>query len=453
MNKIEEWIKKYDKPLTHEQIVGVIYNAFCIIIFLFPITPEIIGFGIYSLKNTFFNAITIVTSITLLILNRKEFKLNLYDKILSVYLLLVVLSSIFTKYGVIEAILGTNGRGEGLITIFSYIATFVIFTKGYKYITKTVKVALIGALIVSIYAIIQANAPIDIKFPFQTVRKEGIATGTMKNQNMLSSYICMFLPAACYYYINAKKHWSLIAVSLLFMALVYSVTLGGYITFISMYVAGVFVSILFSKNRKNTLIRIGIATIVTLGIFFLLEYDPENKHENIYLSQLEDSKEEVVNLAQGSDKFGTGRMETWRRTISVIKNNILLGTGPDSLYPEFRDGNYAVNGDNDVLNKFVVDKAHSEPLHIAATIGLPAAIIYLLFASILSLRLLIVVVKNISQKGINDSQTLFMAVILVSILSYLMQSMINISVVQVAPVFWAILGIGARITLENQTNK
>ena len=46
-----------------------------------------------------------------------------------------------------------------------------------------------------------------------------------------------------------------------------------------------------------------------------------------------------------------------------------------------------------------------------------------------------------------------MAVVLVSILSYLMQSMINISVVQVAPAFWAIAGIGAGITLEEKYNK
>ena len=140
IREIDRFIDKYNKPLTHEQIIAVIYNAFCMIIFLLPIIPEIIGVGLYSLKNTLFNLTTVIVSITLIVLNirkTRKLKLNIYDILLIIYLMLVTLSTIFAKYGVVDAILGLNGRGEGLVTIFSYAATFLIFLRGYKYMAAS----------------------------------------------------------------------------------------------------------------------------------------------------------------------------------------------------------------------------------------------------------------------------------------------------------------------------
>ena len=52
MENFKELLENYDKPLTKEQLEKIIYNIFCVAIFLAPIIPEVIGFGIYSLRNT-----------------------------------------------------------------------------------------------------------------------------------------------------------------------------------------------------------------------------------------------------------------------------------------------------------------------------------------------------------------------------------------------------------------
>ena len=42
-----------------KQLEKIIYSIFCLIIFTTPVIPELIGFGIYSLKETIFNISTI----------------------------------------------------------------------------------------------------------------------------------------------------------------------------------------------------------------------------------------------------------------------------------------------------------------------------------------------------------------------------------------------------------
>lgn len=446
MEEIKELIDKYSKPLSREDITKIIYKLYCVVILLLPVIPEIIGVGVYSVKATVFNFFTILTFLLLMIINIKSLKPNMYDGILLVYLILVILSTIFTKFGVLNCVLGTNGRGEGLITIFSYAMTFYIFTKGYKYMGNVLKSALVGAIIVSIYSIIQANVPLDIELPYWHKRMEGVANGTMGNQNFLSSYICIFLPAMFFNYISTGKKRNIPVILLLFTALVYSITLGGYITFVAMSLFSVVISMIYSKNKKKTLLNILIIAILISLVYAVITYDGGEKYTN----EIAQTKEEVTKLVEKDDDFGSGRMACWRKTLHVIKNNTLFGTGPDSLADELDNDIYITNGDKDILNYVIIDKAHSEPLHIAATTGVISAIVYLVFVIAVVLRLIINCLRKVKENGFEKPNTIATIIILISVLSYLMQSMINVSVVQVAPVFWAILGIAAGITLEKK---
>lgn len=445
MENLKDLLENYDKPLTKEQLEKIIFNIFCIAIFLTPIIPEVIGFGIYSLRNTIFIFITTMVTISLLVINWKNIKikkLNIYDKLLIVYAILILLSTIFTKYGFVECIFGTNGRGEGLITLFSYLISFVIFSRGYDKMKKVSKIAIIAAVIVCGYSFIQANHPSGMKILFASNTNNGIATGTMGNQNFLSSYICIFLPMSCFYFINVKEKIktiiSLVITIMLFITQIYAVTLGGYITFGIMSVVIIIYSLCFSKNKKQTILRSCILTIALFAIFILINYEGEEK----YIKEISVSKQEVVNLVEKKDSFGSGRLAIWKETIEVIQDNIMLGVGPDSLRK--------VNIKNDYLKDSNVDKAHSEPLQIAVTTGVPSAIIYIVVVGIIGIRLLIITIKKSIKMGIKNPSTIYITMTLICFASYLMQSIINISVVQVAPLFWAILGTAAGI-LEDET--
>lgn len=455
MEEIEKLIEKYNKPLDKESLKKALYNIFCIMILILPILPETIGLGIYSLRNTIFNGITIVATLTLGIIGirEKNKSVTIYEILLSIYFVLIVVSAATSKYGFWNCFLGANGRGEGILTNFSYFMTFVIILKGYKYLNRySLLVGIIAATVVSGYGIIQANVPLDVKLPFGSSDVLGVAEGTMKNQNFLSSYICLFLPTICFSYITKnikRKNIDLLYISILFAALVFAKTLGGYLTFVVMYLAVSIFAILYSKNKSNTLRAIAIVTIIIVCIFSLITFTKDKSYAN----ELAQTKTEVTKLVTKDKSFGTSRMEIWKKTLMAINSNKLFGVGPDSLKLEFLLDKYKTNGEQDMLNHYVVDKAHSEPLHIAVTTGIPSMLIYLIFVGYLVIKLGLKVLKDIKANGINENN-IFNTMVIISILSYLMQSAINISVVQVAPTFWLVLGLGAGIekSIENAKN-
>ena len=256
-----------NKSVDLKNVEKIIYRTFFIIIFSLPLIPEITHFGIYSLKYMLFNFFTIATLLVFLFisflkiydrnnqksildsLKKSDIKLNLLDIFIFTYFILVIFSSVLTKFGFINTFLGNNGRGEGVLTIFCYIATFYLFKNGVKYIGNMWKFAIFNVIIVSLYSIIQANFPQGFGEPFSPVHLTNVATGTMKNQNFLSSYVCIFLPTFMYIFIVSKKKLILIPTAMLFSTLIFSKTLGGYLTVICMFFIIVLSTLIFYKPR------------------------------------------------------------------------------------------------------------------------------------------------------------------------------------------------------------
>ena len=84
------------------------------------------------------------------------------------------------------------------------------------------------------------------------------------------------------------------------------------------------------------------------------------------------------------------------------------------------------------LTGHTVDKAHNEFLHIAAVSGFPGLILYLIF-------LVLIFKKNTREiKRFNTKSAIALA-----ILAYAIQSLFNISVIAVFPLFWVLLGLFA----------
>ena len=432
----------------------IILNTFAILLFLLPVIPEKGTYALESRKWIMFNSLTIITSVILLItlVIEKKFKLNVWDGLLIIYLTTVSISMLLTKFGVWEAFTGSNGRGEGVLTIASYIITFIIFSKGYKYVKWTLKIAIVGAIIVSIYSVLQVMLPADIIFPEGLNRRAHYATGTMRNQNFLSSYICLFLPMMVFKYINKGRLINLFTTIMLFLALIFSVTLGGYLTFALMFIVILISSLIFNKNKWKVLQK----SLLIVSIFIILFAGVDNIKGGKYSKELlnEKSKESTSTSIETTKSGGNGRLEIWNKSLHVISNNIWFGVGPDSLAKEIN--NKYVYGSNKGIGYKKVDKAHSEPLQIAATTGVPSMIIYLVFVGALCLELLKILVLKIKNDSnrFENKDNIFNAMVFISIISYLCQSVINISVIHVAPIFWAILGLGAGILINtNELNK
>ena len=128
--------------------------------------------------------------------------------------------------------------------------------------------------------------------------------------------------------------------------------------------------------------------------------------------------------------LGSSRMEIWKMTINLIAQTPIIGCGTDNL--ERGLATYCTDDfiQYAIKHQCVIDKAHNEFLHIAATNGIPALIVYLVFLC------LILVTKFINM--FKDKKALVFSL---CITSYLAQAFFNISTLGVAPLFRMILGL------------
>ena len=134
-----------------------------------------------------------------------------------------------------------------------------------------------------------------------------------------------------------------------------------------------------------------------------------------------------------NNNLGSHRIEIWKMTLKVIEKKPLLGCGVDTLNRGLEKYASRENAMYYFDHGCIIDKAHNEYLQIAATMGIPALITYLLFISS-------IVICNF-KKSFKYEENL---ILLIVILSYLIQAFFNISVIGVAPIFWFVLGIAAR---------
>ncbi|MGG7151244.1 O-antigen ligase family protein [Clostridium neonatale] len=150
----------------------------------------------------------------------------------------------------------------------------------------------------------------------------------------------------------------------------------------------------------------------------------------------------------GKEKLGSSRGYIWSRSIPMLKDNILIGKGPDTFALEFPQ--------NDLLAKYyaydnpntIVDKPHNLYLQIALNNGLIALIAFL------GLMLVYIIDSFIlySLKQEYTKSQLFGTATSLGVIAYLFAGIFNDSIISVAPIFWILLGVGVAINYMNRKN-
>ena len=148
----------------------------------------------------------------------------------------------------------------------------------------------------------------------------------------------------------------------------------------------------------------------------------------------------------GKEKLGSARGYIWSRSLPLVKDNILLGSGPDTFILQFPQ--------NDILAKYyaygtpnmIVDKPHNLYLQIALNEGLIALIAFLLI-------MLTYIVDSLKiyalKKEYSYAEGLGIASFL-GVIAYLGAGIFNDSIISVAPVFWIVLGVGVALNYRNK---
>lgn len=142
-----------------------------------------------------------------------------------------------------------------------------------------------------------------------------------------------------------------------------------------------------------------------------------------------------------NETFAEGRGYIWSRAIPMLKDTLLLGHGPDTFAVFFPQNDFQGK-----LNAFgnaniLVDK----PYNIYLQAGINTGVLSLLAFLILCGAYIVSSIKRYSKCNFNNFKDIFGVCILASIIGYCVTGLFNDSVVSVAPIFWALLGLGIAI--------
>ncbi|WP_238884227.1 O-antigen ligase [Clostridium sp. YIM B02551] len=394
---------------------------------IMPLIMYPYGDDSYYLPKTIFLYVMCPLLIMILFLERKKLIIDKKDVTLMFFLLFVLISTFFSM-DIIISVLGNEVRYEGLIMIMFY---GIIYYTAKRYLIidkKAIGFITVVAIIIAIYSIFQYYGidPIPKDTYHALINNNSI--GTQGNRNFLSTYITLFLPIILGLYILKGRMKFLVAATILFSSLLCTLTRSGWLAFLIYSLIGLVYVI--RKNNKSYLKRIGIILIIFTVVTVVINISTGGS----ITGRGEQFAKDAGNISEYS---GSGRIYIWDLAIKITKAHPLLGSGPDTfryvIEKEFKnEGIVWIQEHNSVI-----DKAHNEFLQISSTMGIPALLAYLLF---------LILVINDNVKGIFKNEVSFLFGI--TIVGYLVQSFFNISVINVAPLFWMLLGASNNIDVK-----
>lgn len=138
--------------------------------------------------------------------------------------------------------------------------------------------------------------------------------------------------------------------------------------------------------------------------------------------------------------FGSGRGYIWEKTIPLIKEHPLFGTGPDSFAMYFPNTDY-LNLYHAGFSNEIISKPHSIYLQIAAQTGIPSLIAFIAFF----VMYVISSIRLYYKRSLKDYEVQIAVGILTGTFGYMISCLANDSTVTVAPVFWTLIGVGLSI--------
>ena len=239
-------------------------------------------------------------------------------------------------------------------------------------------------------------------------------------------------------YLFTGKKRVLICISALFAAVVCTLTRSAWVAFLVYCIIGL---IYLIYNRKNEyFLRMAIILICFLSVFMLLNI---TRGDQIW-GRISEGAEEAGSVIKNGIEYETGsyRGIIWKLCINNIPKRPLLGGGVDGTkYILIKDQLMEV-WDFAQETGVVMDKAHNEFLQIAVTMGVPALIVYLVF---------IVFVMKKDLKDIMKNKISFIFAIV--FISYTVQAFFNLSVIQVAPFYWILLGLAGNKEYREELEK
>lgn len=391
------------------------------LIFIIGIIPLICtprGQDIFNNLKIICAVIVTILTFIICIYKREKHKIKLVDILVLSFGIILIFSTLFSE-DLNLSLWGLPRCREGIVSLITYLLIFFIFYRNYSYSEKTLDVIFILACIISIYGIMQ-YFKIDPLLNVPTNEFRGQTTSTIGQRNFVGTYCTLLLPVSLGIFIEKGYKRYFVYSSLIFGLMIASTTRSAWIAFAFYSI----ILIIYSIRNKLYTIRIFAFIITLLIIFCGINFATSNS----IMERVHTVFTDAENVH--SDTSGSTRIYIWKKTLPMLFDRPLLGSGPDTFKLEFTKG--------PVKYEPLYYKAHNEYLQIALTDGLVALAVYLTLVLIILYKL----IKNY-KNGIQ------FWILFCSISGYLVQAFFNISFISTAVIYWAMLGICMKVT-ENE---
>ena len=362
-------------------------------------------------------------------------KLSFTDYSFSALILIFLISTLSSDY-VFDSFIGNSGRFCGLLTFIVFFLLYIIISRNFEYKEYVFVIFAVAMLAVFTLCILNSFG-IDLLGMYndysEEVKKDFVST--IGNKNIMSSLCCLCIPAFFVLFIHNKTLIRILyfATTLVgIFALICCDSMSGYL---GMFFSCVFITLFFIFNRNKKLFwgLVIIYSVIVSAFAVLFIY--------FTFFDITTPLDGFMKFFRFNEKWGTHRGYMWIKSLEVFKNfdikSKLFGCGPDTFYNAFQPYFSELNSK---FGDAVSNAAHNELLNYLITTGVLGLTAYL--SLIVS-----AVVRAVKAARKNLLALAFAA----PVVSYLFQSVANLSTIIVLPILFIFLSLAENIS-HNELN-
>lgn len=409
------------------EILSAVYVTFFLLIMLILVIMTI--YSTISLKaySTYIYISGALGLVLYLLSKIGNFKFNKYEIIVIIMIILSCLS-LLNAIDINVAIFGREKRFEGLLVWLSYYIFILnaMNIKNKKYLYIIISLISLHMFLNIIFGLFQVGVFSPPEFLHIYITSD-YASGFLGNSNFFASMASIFYGLILGLFLKCNFNWKKYLLSIiLLIANLGTIICGAMSAFVTVVAINIVciieMIVLFVKKKKESLVYcssliIGILSFVLIFLAYTNNYPSIKKDILALFSQTKD----VVVDNKMDDNYGSGRIFIWRNTIEKIKEAPITGYGIDNFSQAF---------DNNLfLDSIFVDKAHNDYLQKALCEGIISGLVFVSF-------LLIIFFKGI----FNKLSTIYYGLLL-AFTCYSIQAFFNISFINVAPIYFIIIGL------------
>lgn len=398
----------------------IILNILMIFIDSYRVTTYKIPYMYYAnhlIITMIINIIIIGIYLTIKGIKKQKYRIKIYDWLILIILFLTAISMIFAinRYA---ALVGSYERYEGIYSIMYYFSILFLSSLINGNSKKIIIIViLITGIFQSVYGFFQINSIPFVQIIYKT--PEIMASGLTLNPNFFGTYMLICLCFSIGLLIEGKtiigQIINVIFVTIFMIGLLISNATSCAVALLTILI---YVVIYCIKNRyiEKMICILILLTFITAIV--------SNENKTTLVQDVIKTKNETVEIAKGNidDSFGTKRIKVWKETLKIVPKYLLHGSGIDNFA-------YSFNNQPLRISRKIYDKAHNEYLQILVTEGVFNLITYII------LYILIILY------GIEYTYKNKKVYLLLPVMGYMIQAFFNISVIEVAPIFYIAIGL------------